>query len=113
MYGWMRSSCDFLGLREKASFNIIPWGRSFPYRPSFFYILSLVENNPPCLYSVFRTIFFSPLLCLYMSVSSAARPGILSMRERAKWDAWKAVEGSHLTYLIHILQAIKISFLQQ
>ncbi|KAK3122804.1 hypothetical protein QOZ80_8AG0618540 [Eleusine coracana subsp. coracana] len=22
-----------------------------------------------------------------------SRPGILSMRERAKWDAWKAVEG--------------------
>jgi hypothetical protein len=41
-----------------------------------------------------------------MFVSSAARPGIFSMRERAKWDAWKAVEGSYLTYLIHTLQFI-------
>jgi len=23
-----------------------------------------------------------------------ARPGILNMKDRAKWDAWKAVEGS-------------------
>jgi hypothetical protein len=32
---------DFLGLREKVFFLIgILWGRSYPYRPSFFFILS-------------------------------------------------------------------------
>jgi len=32
------------------------------------------------------------------------RPGILHQRDRAKWDAWKAVEGSY-TYLILIFWA--------
>lgn len=26
------------------------------------------------------------------------RPGMFSPKERAKWDAWKAVEGKHLTW---------------
>nr|DAD36466.1 TPA_asm: hypothetical protein HUJ06_007107 [Nelumbo nucifera] len=28
-----------------------------------------------------------------MTVLSVGRPGMFNMRDRAKWDAWKAVEG--------------------
>lgn len=38
---------------------------------------------------------FGPLntFCVY-AIVFVGRPGMFSMKERAKWDAWKAVEGN-------------------
>ena len=45
-----------------------------------------------CLVAVFEFCFVK-LIGYYIIIHLADRPGILSPTERAKWDAWKAVEG--------------------
>ena len=30
---------------------------------------------------------------------NAGRPGMFSPKDRAKWDAWKAVEGTYIFYV--------------
>lgn len=37
----------------------------------------------------------SLFLILSIDFISSGRPGIFNMRDRAKWDAWKAVEGTY------------------
>lgn len=46
----------------------------------------------------------------YFYALFAARPGIFSPRERAKWDAWKAVEGNTLIkeILTHFMSMIDV-----
>ncbi|TVU42950.1 hypothetical protein EJB05_09376 [Eragrostis curvula] len=45
---------------------------------------STSNENKLILYGLYKQATVGPV--------DTSRPGILSMRERAKWDAWKAVE---------------------
>ncbi|KAL3500116.1 hypothetical protein ACH5RR_039209 [Cinchona calisaya] len=46
---------------------------------------STTNENKLILYGLYKQATVGPV--------NTARPGLFSMRERAKWDAWKAVEG--------------------
>ncbi|CAN1306771.1 Acyl-CoA-binding protein [Linum perenne] len=47
---------------------------------------STSNENKLILYALFKQSTVGP-------VNTSARPGMLNMRERAKWDAWKTAEG--------------------
>ena len=53
--------------------------------------------------ALLKSTFFSSD-CLFIDSyclwQSAGRPGIFNMRDRAKWDAWKAVEGIGLKFMV-------------
>ncbi|KAH8513719.1 hypothetical protein H0E87_006834 [Populus deltoides] len=50
------------------------------------------NENKLILYGLFKQATVGPV--------NTSRPGIFNMRDRAKWDAWKAVEGIGLRFMV-------------
>lgn len=75
------------GLYKQATVGPVNTGEWF-YLTNNFWILFINRIHP----SFLNTWGFS----LFMDFRSdfTARPGMFNMKDRAKWDAWKAVEGS-------------------